>query len=155
MPCLTNQKNHRLIVIWPNRCGSYISFLVNEPMKPRWMVFCGKVAVSNQFKSHITHINTGYLANRTTQPFLDRPEIILLSFCGQCLITRACLYYHSRGSVLEPQLVSGNNFTTSCIRMNKQGRNKRRKQWEDGTGRCVIIVREEERKRSWRRKTVL
>lgn len=73
-------------------------------MKPQWMVFCGKVAVSDQFTASL-HISTlDILPTGPLHPFLvlqliTVEKIILLSFCGQSLNQKSVFMLPFRAGV--------------------------------------------------------
>lgn len=85
------------------------------------MVLRGKVAVSDQF-SVIFHISTvDILPAGPLHLFLVHP--VRANHDGEILFlwSQKDVYVSSDVSVVMPQLVSGNNFTTSCTRTSKEG----------------------------------
>ena len=115
-----------------------MSFLVNELMKPQWMVFCGKVALSDQFTVILRVSTLDILPTEPLHLFLVHSATANQRGGNYITIVlrsqeHAPITVH-RGSAPEPQLVSGSNFATSSTRTSEEevggGSSGRREQGE-------------------------
>lgn len=125
--------NFHLNPVYHVKYRSHGSCLVNEPVKAQWAVFCGNVTVSGQFTGTLYTSTLDMLPTGPLHLFLVHPatanhygEILLLSFSGQRFNQKNMFILPFKaGELLNPQLDSGNNFSTI---LTEQAREK----WEKG-----------------------